>query len=139
MSNYQDLEHHFKVVSQYHVHLVVTGPSFVRQADTHYFRTALDAFRRRFEAMRDSLITSSVWKPDFKRSLERYPELVIGVLDEAEMGCDACHLGGRMSKYEGTLDGSPYDGETFEVSRRCGCSSSSALAGAQDILGFAGH
>lgn len=31
------------------------------------------------------------------------------------MGCDACHLSGRMSKYEGRLEGRAYDPETFEV------------------------
>ena len=125
MSSHQDLEHHFKVISQYFVHLVVAGPEFAREADTSYFKTALEAFRRRFQGMKDSLITSSVWKPAFKESLEVYPELIIGTLDEALMGCDACHLSGRMSKYEGRLEGSPYDPETFEVS---GVSSHPAMA-----------
>lgn len=115
MSSHQDLEHHFKVISQYFIHLVVSGPEFAREADTSYFKTALEAFRRRFQGMKDSLITSSVWKPKFKESLEVYPDLIIGTLDEALMGCDACHLSGRMSKYEGRLEGRAYDPETFEV------------------------
>jgi hypothetical protein len=115
MSSHQDLEHHFKVISQYFIHLVVTGPNFTEESESSYFKTALEAFRRRFQGMKDSLITSSVWKPEFKKSLEVWPEFIIGHLDEAVMGCDACHLSGRMSKYEGRLEGRAYDPETFEV------------------------
>lgn len=115
MSSYQNLEHHFKVLSQYYIHLAVTGPSFASSSTHHYFKSALEAFRRRFAGTLDSLVTSSVWKPDFKHSLETYPDFIVGVLDEAVPGCDACHLSGRMSKYEGRLEGEAYDPETFEV------------------------
>jgi hypothetical protein len=139
MSNYQDLEHHFKVISQYFIHLVVSGPTFVRQAETNYFKTALEAFRRRFRGTRDSLITSSVWKPEFKRSLERYPEFVIADMDEGVMGCDACHLTGRISKYEGRMEGRSYDEETFEVGRDGVEPTTSTLSAETDDLDHTGY
>jgi hypothetical protein len=59
--------------------------------------------------MRDSLVSSSVWKPDFKRNLEKFPDLALIHLDFAVPYCDACNLGGRMSTLLGHLTGSPYD------------------------------
>jgi hypothetical protein len=115
LSSYQDLEHHFKVISQYFTHLVVSGPTVISQSNSHYFKSALEAFRRRFQGTKDSLIASSVWKPGFRKSLETFPEFVVHELDEAVMGCDACHLTGRLSKFEGNLSGREYDSKTFEV------------------------
>ena len=36
-------------------------------------------------------------------------------MDFAVLGCDACNLGGRMSKVVGRVSGRPYDRSTFEV------------------------
>lgn len=66
--------------------------------------------------MRDAIVTSSVWKPDFKKTLETYPEFETVFLDFAVPECDACHLGGRMSTITGRVSGKPYDRLTFEVS-----------------------
>lgn len=96
------------------------GPDFVSQKDRHYFKGAFHAFDRKMQGTKDSSVTSSVWPIAFKESLETYPELQINYLDEAIEGCDACHIGGRMSKYEGILKGTPYDPETFEVRKSFG-------------------
>lgn len=61
-------------------------------------------------------MASSVWRPDFKGPLERYPELELVHLDFALPGCDACHLGARMSTVSGRLQGEPYDRFGFQVS-----------------------
>ena len=65
--------------------------------------------------MRDSLVASSVWNSNFKRSLERYPGFTLVRLDFAVPECDACHLGGRVSTLLGRLTGKPYDEHDFEV------------------------
>lgn len=59
--------------------------------------------------LRDSLVASSVWRLEFKKSLENYPEFSLTELDYAVPGCDACHLGGRRSTRIGRLGGIPYD------------------------------
>jgi hypothetical protein len=65
--------------------------------------------RRKLSGLRDSLVASSVWRPKFKRALERYPTLECERLDFAVPSCDACHLGGRLSTVLGRLGGIPYD------------------------------
>lgn len=107
-------EQQFKVVSQYFIHLVVEGPSFAPQANARYFKEALDAFRRRLKGTKDSLVTSSVWKTNFKKSLEAYPEFGLDDLDEPFDGCEACHMN-RISKYVIEMGGPRYDKLTFEV------------------------
>lgn len=80
-----------------------------------YFSPALMLVRRKMDGIRDSLVASSVWRPQFKKQLECYPELNIVDLEFALPTCDACQLGGRMSTRLGRLSGHPYDRETFEV------------------------
>ncbi len=70
--------------------------------------------RRKLLGIRDSLVASSVWKPAFKKGLERYPEFSLIRLDFAVPTCDACHLGGRMSTLIGRLTGSQYDPSGFD-------------------------
>ncbi|GHJ90041.1 hypothetical protein NliqN6_6443 [Naganishia liquefaciens] len=114
MARYQNLEYHFKVISQFLIHLIIRGPSYARERKKQYYRASYEAISRKLQSQKDSLVTSSVWKPDFKTSLETYPELIISYLDEVEYGCDACHLTGRLSKFSGELRGKAYDPETFE-------------------------
>lgn len=65
--------------------------------------------------MRDSLVTSSVWRTEFKKPLEKYPEIEIIHLDYVDPSCDACHLGGRLSTRIARVKGAPYDPLTFQV------------------------
>ena len=65
--------------------------------------------------LRDSLVASSVWRPEFKKALEKYPRFELTELDYVVPGCDACHLGGRKSKLIGRLSGFPYDALGFET------------------------
>jgi Domain of unknown function (DUF4211) len=61
------------------------------------------------------LVASSVWRSGFRHSLERYPDLVLSNMEISILGCDACHLGSRISTIIGRLDGLAYDKDTFEV------------------------
>jgi hypothetical protein len=71
--------------------------------------------RRKLAGMRDSSVTSSVWRTSFKKALETYPLFETVIIDFASPGCDACNLGGRMSTLIGRVSGDPYDKATFEV------------------------
>lgn len=79
-----------------------------------YFSVPLTVTRRKLTDLRDS-IASSVWRPAYKKALQKFPEFNLNMLDFAIPQCDACHLGGRMSKFVARLRGSPYDKNTFEV------------------------
>lgn len=71
--------------------------------------------RRKLFGLRDSLVASSVWRSEFRKSLETYPKFSLVHLDFALPHCDACHLGGRLSTLCGRLDGHRYDQLSFEV------------------------
>ncbi|KAF9815309.1 hypothetical protein IEO21_04672 [Rhodonia placenta] len=119
MNTHQDLIHHFKIICQLFVHLAVHPVnnrfSVMEQLlEKEYFSVPLAITRRKITGMRDSLVTSSVWRSAFKKSLETYPEFETVELDFAIPTCDACHLGGRMSTLLGRLSGSPYDNFTYE-------------------------
>jgi len=86
--------------------------------EEEYFAVPLQVARRKLSSMRDSLVASSVWRPDFKNSLETYPEFDLVPLDFAVPACDACHLGGRISTIMGRLSGSSYDRWGFETTVR---------------------
>ncbi|KAH9926204.1 uncharacterized protein B0H18DRAFT_1094787 [Fomitopsis serialis] len=120
MNTFQDLLHHFKIICQFFVHLAVHEPDEREdiRADlvkNQYFAVPLQIARRKLLGMRDSLVTSSVWRTDYKKSLETYPDFEVYELDFAVHGCDACHLGSRMSTRVGRLSGLPYEPETFET------------------------
>jgi hypothetical protein len=116
MASFQNLQHHFKVIAQYFVHLAVVGDDYAAEQDAAYYKVAFRAFQKKLDGTKDSMVTSSVWRTKFKRALETYPELECRKLDEAVEGCDACRIGGRMSKFVGHLDGERYDRKTFSVS-----------------------
>lgn len=65
--------------------------------------------------MCDSLVASSVWSPEFRKTLEKYPELALIRMNDSFPGCHACRLGGRSSTILALLSGAPYDECDFEV------------------------
>ena len=85
-------------------------------SEEEYLSIPLQVTRRKLSGMRDSLVASSVWRSDFKKTLETYPKFTLIRLDFAIPQCDACHLGGRLSTLLGRLSGKPYDEYDFEVS-----------------------
>jgi hypothetical protein len=82
--------------------------------DEHYFSVPSQVICRKISSTRDS-IASSVWRRDYRSSLELYPDFTLVKLDFVVPHCDACHLGGRKSAVEGRLKGIPYDKLSFEV------------------------
>ncbi|GBE81968.1 hypothetical protein BKA93DRAFT_821589 [Sparassis latifolia] len=119
MDTHQDLTHQFKIICQLFVHVAVHKARDRRAAmkqllENAYFSVPLQIARRKITGMRDSLVTSSVWRLEFKKPLEAYPEFATVRLDFAIPTCDACHLGGRMSTLLGRLSGMPYDKLSFE-------------------------
>lgn len=121
MEAHQDLSHQFKKIFQFFVHIAVRPAKerhdFMEKQirDEEYFSVPLQVTRRKISGLRDSLVASSVWRPEFKNPLETYPELDLIPLDFAVPVCDACHLGGRMSTLTGRLSGLPYDKLGFEI------------------------
>ena len=137
MEAHQDLSHQFKKIFQLFVHIAVRPAKerhdfmeklirgdlshntcinpYICIADEEYFSAPLQITRRKISGLRDSLVASSVWRPEFKGPLEIYPEFDLIPLDFAVPACDACHLGGRMSTLTGRLSGLPYDKLGFEI------------------------
>jgi len=121
METHQDMSLRFKKIFQFFVHVAVQ-PAAARGAymeqqmqDNEYFSVPLQVTRRKLSGLRDSLVSSSVWKPAFTRSLEKYPDFQLVELDFAVPYCDACHLGGRMSTFLGRLSGFQYNKNGFET------------------------
>ncbi|KAG1753462.1 hypothetical protein EDB19DRAFT_831191 [Suillus lakei] len=120
MNTHQDLAHQFKIVCQLFVHMAVRFPSerrpFMKKMleAEEYFSVPLQVARRKLSGMKDSLVTSSVWKPQFKRPLERYPDFELIRMQFSAPQCDACNLGGRISTLLGRVSGKPYDKYDFE-------------------------
>ncbi|KAG2157136.1 hypothetical protein DEU56DRAFT_763238 [Suillus clintonianus] len=120
MNTHQDLAHQFKIICQLFVHMAVRSSSDRRpfmkkmlEAD-EYFSVPLQVVRRKLSGMKDSLVTSSVWKPQFKRPLERYPDFQLVRMEFSAPQCDACNLGGRISSLLGRVSGKPYDKYDYE-------------------------
>ncbi|TFK42557.1 hypothetical protein BDQ12DRAFT_732201 [Crucibulum laeve] len=120
MESHQDLSHQFKKIFQFFVRVAV-HPGDERHAYMaeqmrceEYFSVPLQVTRRKISGLRDSLVASSVWRPEYKLALQKHPEFELAPLDFAIPFCDACHLGGRMSTLVGRVSGSPYDSIGFE-------------------------
>ncbi|KAG9019641.1 hypothetical protein FRB90_011987 [Tulasnella sp. 427] len=117
--SHQDLSLSFKAICQLYVHLAIQPQEdrteFMEEAKTDdYFQNALRALNKTLDGLRDSLVRSSVWKPEFTDVLNTYPEFEVTSLDYAVPTCDACHMGGRVSTFMGRASGRPYRKDTFE-------------------------
>jgi Domain of unknown function (DUF4211) len=87
---------------------------FVVNKTDEYFAVPLQMTRRKVLGLRDSLVSSSVWRPAFKGALEDYPDFELTTLNFTVPSCDACHMGGRMSSFIGRVGGSLYNTDGFE-------------------------
>lgn len=121
MQTHQDLSCQFKNVFQFFVHIAVRAPRerhqfmTMQMRDEEYFSIPLKMMRRKLMGLRDSLVASSAWKPEFKMTIEKYPEFELTELSYAQPGCDACHIGSRRSTLIGRVTGFPYDCLGFET------------------------
>ncbi|KAG5645226.1 hypothetical protein DXG03_006643 [Asterophora parasitica] len=124
MESHEDLDHQFKKIFQFFVHIAVRPAKerhhYMKEQlrKEEYFSVPLQMVRRKISGLRDSLVTSSLWRPAFKTPLDTYPEFDLIPLSFAVPACDACHLGGRMSTLTGRLSGAPYDQWGFEVKHK---------------------
>ena len=138
MQTYGDLSYQFKKIFQLFVHVSIQSPEdrfafmeqqmqgcssssylysvikLVRNKTDEYFAVPLQMIRRKVSGLRDSLVSSSVWRPEFKKALEDYPDFELTALDFTVPFCDACHMGGRMSSLVGRVGGSLYSTDGFE-------------------------
>ncbi|KAK8845524.1 hypothetical protein IAR55_006239 [Kwoniella newhampshirensis] len=112
----QTPEFKFKVVFHYLVLLVVKGPSILplKGANADYFMPQLQDLRRRMEGYNNFRVRSQVWRSNLVAALQKYPNFEVEELDFPEPGCDACHMGGRLSKFRVSLTGYPYDRDRHE-------------------------
>jgi hypothetical protein len=136
MQAHEDLSYQFKKIFQFFVHVAVRPPNqrhkfmkdqlkskpFYMQylnvltcSAEDYFSVPLQHTRKKITGIRDSLVASSVWKPQYKRALETYSTFDIVLMDYALPGCDACNLGSRKSTRMGRLSGPRYDPLGFIV------------------------
>jgi hypothetical protein len=106
-------EFKFKVVFQYLVMLVVAGPGVLplRGENAEYFGRQLRDMRQLVRGLRDSM-AGTLWRPDFRKALETYPEWMQGDLDDIATYCDACNRRGQHCHNNAWLRGKPYDTET---------------------------
>ncbi|KAF5315605.1 hypothetical protein D9611_004714 [Ephemerocybe angulata] len=110
METHQDLSHQFKKIFQFFVHIAVQPPKKRKK----FMQTNMEG-KRKLAGLRDSLVASSVWRPQFKKALERFPQFSLTSLAFTVPECDACHLGRRVSTLCGRLDGEPYDRVGFQL------------------------
>ena len=88
--------------------------SVIEFVTDEYFAVPLQMTRRKVSGLRDSLVSSSVWRPEFKRALEDYPDFELTPLDFTVPSCDACNMGGRKSSLVGRVGGALYKIDGFE-------------------------
>lgn len=82
--------------------------------DAEYFRNARDQLSKKLLGVRDSQVASSVWKPEYRKNLETYPELGVTYC-QTEANCAACRKSNAISTREATLSGVPYNPLGFQV------------------------
>ncbi|WRT63764.1 uncharacterized protein IL334_000689 [Kwoniella shivajii] len=112
----QTPEFKFKVVFHYLVLLVMRGKKAfpLDRESQEYFVPQLRQFRDRMVGYRQLRVRSQIWRTNFVKAMEKYPIFDVEELMNAEPGCDACHMGGRMSRFRVNLEGEQYDQETHQ-------------------------
>ncbi|KAJ7097900.1 hypothetical protein B0H15DRAFT_823224, partial [Mycena belliarum] len=114
MEAHQDLSHQFKKIVQFMVHIAIRPlgerEQFMKQLlnTEEYFSVPLKAARRRISGLRESLVGSSRWQPEFIALVEKYPDFEVRDLNIAPP-CDVCRISSRRGCKLGTLSGYPYN------------------------------
>lgn len=112
----ESTEYKFKVVFQYLLLLAIKGPDVLplSKSDADYFGRQLRDVRNLMKGFRDSL-SSTLWKPEFRKALETYPVWQEANLTEREEYCDGCNRRNQRCYRTAWLRGQPYDRESHEV------------------------
>ncbi|EJT45616.1 hypothetical protein A1Q1_05765 [Trichosporon asahii var. asahii CBS 2479] len=112
----ESTEYKFKVVFQYLLLLAIKGPDILplSKSNADYFGRQLRDVRNLMKGFRDS-ISSTLWKPEFRKALETYPIWKQADLTEREQYCDGCNRRNQHCYHTAWLRGQPYDRESHEV------------------------
>ncbi|KAG8849468.1 hypothetical protein FRB91_009867 [Serendipita sp. 411] len=80
---------------------------------TLYLQNAVGQLRKHLSSIRDSQVASSLWKYNFRNTLEVKPELTIIQIDP-EPFCAACRRNSAISTQQAQLQGEPYRPLSFQ-------------------------
>lgn len=109
----QTLEESFGLVVEY-ISILKADPSF----SLHEYPSYEKAFRRitdDLSSRKVSLVSSSVWTPEFKRNLDGLPKIIYSDLSHMDYeSCEICHRETRHACCILELTGSRYDKQTFQ-------------------------
>ncbi|BGP32358.1 hypothetical protein JCM10296v2_004139 [Rhodotorula toruloides] len=123
----QGLRFYLKTYLLYLIHLVIDPDRDWLAADEE-FRTAVHRVNEHLAGHLNSLVTSSAWKPRFRKALEARPSMDMEELDKDSKGdpCEACSMGkARHSFYLFTVSGPKYDRDKLQPIPRSDDSSDS--------------
>ncbi|KAL7343319.1 hypothetical protein BJY59DRAFT_355872 [Rhodotorula toruloides] len=112
----QGLRYYLKTYLLYLVHLVIDPDRDWLAADEE-FRTAVHRINEHLAGHLNSLVTSSAWKPRFRKALEARPSMDMEELNKDSKGdpCEACSMGkARHSFYLFTVSGPKYDRDKLQ-------------------------
>ncbi|KAG5439418.1 hypothetical protein PCANB_001992 [Pneumocystis canis] len=110
--SYQGILSHFKIFIQYRIHKLL-NPNFIEEESKHFI-FSLKYLERRFNSLRDSVLSSSAWKSPFVNALSSRPILKTGTC-ETRFLCDACNISGRASIHWVQFHGPKYHFKTLEI------------------------
>lgn len=112
----ESTEYKFKVVFQYLLLLAIKGPDILplSKSNADYFGRQLRDVRNLMKGFRDS-VSSTLWKPEFRKALETYPVWKQADLTEREGYCDGCNRRNQQCHNTAWLRGQPYDRESHET------------------------
>ncbi|BGP24921.1 hypothetical protein Rt10032_c09g3871 [Rhodotorula toruloides] len=126
-SKMQGLRYYLKTYLLYLIHLAI-DPTRDWLTEDEDFRMAVHRVDEHLAGHLNSLVTSSAWKPSFRKALEARPSMDMEELDKDSKGdpCEACSMGkARHSFYLFTVSGPKYDRKTLQPIPRCDDSSES--------------
>jgi len=109
---HRDLSENFKIMCQLLVHVALQPykdrESYMsRRLEDEYFSIARDAMEKKMSSILTQMVTSQIWKKPFLKSLDKYPDLSLEMLEEAVYHCAACNTT-RPSTVHAILSGTPY-------------------------------
>lgn len=76
----------------------------------------MQKLRGALSGLRDSLVRSQAWRPEFVNALRTYPILDLTEFRSTVDSCEGCRLPDRQVSRLAVFSGEPYDEVTFEVS-----------------------
>ncbi|KTW29687.1 hypothetical protein T552_00895 [Pneumocystis carinii B80] len=109
--SYQGISSHFRIFLHHKIHKLL-NPDFINESN--HFIFSQKYLERRFNSLRDSVLSSSAWKQPFINSISSLPIIKSGTC-ESRFKCDACHISGRTSSFWIRFINLKYDPETLEI------------------------